>query len=172
MKNRKHVVVAFLLVAAMLLSVGYAALTDVLDINGTADVNQGAVEQVFDTNLYFSNAVATNPDTARVNDDNPDKASFTINSLTTAGQTASVTFTIRNANTDLDAVVTPVLSDSTKPEYFSIVSDWNGQPKTIEAGQTEEYTITVTLLQTPQETISGSFFIEMTAVSQTPVVTP
>ena len=34
MKNRKRVVVAFLLVAVMLLGVGYATLTDVLEITG------------------------------------------------------------------------------------------------------------------------------------------
>jgi hypothetical protein len=58
MKNRKTVVMAFLLVAVMLLSVGYAALTDVLDITGSADVNQSAAEEAFNEDIYFSAAVA------------------------------------------------------------------------------------------------------------------
>ena len=170
--------VVFLLAAAMMLSVGYAALTDVLDINGTADVDVGAVSKVFDENVYFSAAVAnrkegeqTTTNTASVNGDNKDKASFTINNLKTVGDSATVTFTIKNNNTDLDADVDPELSETTKPEYFRIESDWGGEARLIKAGEEETYTVTVTLLKTPQETISGSFFIELTAISQEPTTT-
>ena len=42
MKNRKVIVTAFLLVAIMILGVGYAAVNNVLDITGTGTVNQSA----------------------------------------------------------------------------------------------------------------------------------
>ena len=58
MKNRKSIVVAFLLVAVMLLGVGYAALTDILDITGSADINQSAAEEAFNEDVYFTGAVA------------------------------------------------------------------------------------------------------------------
>ena len=58
MKNRKTVVVAFLLCAVLLLGVGYAALSDTLDITGSADVNQSAAEEAFNEDVYFSAAVA------------------------------------------------------------------------------------------------------------------
>jgi hypothetical protein len=45
------------------------------------------------------------------------------------------------------------------------VSDWNAKPKTIAAGSSETYTVTVTLLKTPTESIHGSFHIELTAVA-------
>ena len=90
MKNRKSVIVAFLLVAVMLLGVGYAALTDVLDITGTADVNQSAAEESFNEDIFFSAAVANESgNTASVNADNNDKASFTAN---TAHYTAFARF--------------------------------------------------------------------------------
>ena len=54
MKNRKTVVVAFMLCAVMLLGVGYAALSDVLDIQGTAQVTQGNAQNAFDGDVYFS----------------------------------------------------------------------------------------------------------------------
>ena len=51
MRNRKTVVAAFLLVAVMMLGVGYAALTDILDITGSADVNQSAAEEAFNEDI-------------------------------------------------------------------------------------------------------------------------
>ena len=171
MKNRKTVVVAFLLVAVMLLGVGYAALTDVLDITGSADVNQSAAEESFNEDIYFIEAVANETgNTASVNADNNDKASFTANTLKGKGDKATFTFTIVNAG-DVDAVVTPSISSNTNATYFKITSDWMVEgvstPKDLPAGTTGlTYTVTVELLQTPTESIAGSFIIELTAKSE------
>ena len=165
MKNRKRIVVALLCVAMLLLSVGYAALTDVLDITGSADVNQSAAEEAFNEDVHFSAAVANEAgNTASVNPDNNDKASFTANTLKGKGDKATFTYTIQNDG-DLDATVTPSISSNTNTEYFAISSDWEGQSKTLTAGGSLTYTVTVELLETPTETISGSFIIELTAVS-------
>lgn len=169
MKNRKRVVVAFLLVAVMLLGVGYAALTDVLDITGSADINQTAAEESFNADVHFSAAAANQTgNTASVNADNNDKASFTANTLKGKDDVATFTFTIVNEG-DLDASITPSISSNTNEAYFEISSDWAGATKTLAAGGTITYTVTVKLLQTPTETISGSFIIELTAVSVDPV---
>lgn len=173
MKNRKSVIVAFLLVAVMLLGVGYAALTDVLDITGTADVNQSAAEESFNKDIFFSAAVANETgntasgNTASVNADNNDKASFTVNSLKGKDDAASFTFTIKNAG-DVAANIIPKLNaalGNTLPEYFDVTSDWGGQAKKLAAGEEITYTVTVKLLKTPTKTISGSFLVELTAVS-------
>ena len=168
MKNRKTVVVAFLLCAVMLLGVGYAALSDTLDITGSADVNQSAAEEAFNEDVYFSAAVANQAgNTASVNADNNDKASFTAATLKGKGDQVTFTFTIKN-NGDVDATVTPKLNatlGNTNPEYFSISSDWNGEAKTLEAHSEITYTLTVELLKTPTDTISGSFLVELVAVS-------
>lgn len=165
MKNRKRIVVAFLLVAVMLMGVGYAALTDVLDITGSADVNRSAAEEAYNEDIYFTAAVANETgNTASVNADNNDKASFTANTLQGAGNEATFTFTIKNDG-DLDATVTPSISSNTNDAYFEISSDWAGQPKVLAAGQTLTYTVTVELTDTPTDTISGSFIIELTAVA-------
>lgn len=168
MKNRKSVIVAFLLVAVMLLGVGYAALTDVLDITGTADVNQSAAEEAFNEDIHFIAAKANEDgNTASVNADNNDKASFTANTLNGKDDTASFTFTIKNKG-DVDATVTPALNTvlgNTLPEYFEVTSDWGGQAKDLAAGAEITYTVTIKLLKTPTETISGSFLVELTATS-------
>ena len=178
MKNRKRVVVAFLLVAVMLLGVGYAALSDTLDITGSVDVNQSAAEEAFNEDVYFLTAVANGEgttNTASVNADNHDKASFTINDFKGAGDVATFTFTIVNVG-DVAASITPKLNatlGNTNTEYFEISSDWNGATKTLPAktGDTPgsiTYTVTVKMIKTPTETISGSFLIELNAVSATP----
>ena len=168
MKNRKTVVVAFLLCAVLLLGVGYAALSDTLDITGSADVNQSAAEEAFNEDIYFSAAVANETgNTASVNADNNDKASFTAATLKGKGDKVTFTFTITNDG-DLDATVTPKLNatlGNTNTEYFSITSDWDGASKTLAAHSTITYTVTVELLKTPTATISGSFLVELTAVS-------
>ena len=167
MKRRRTLIISLLLVAALALGIGYAALTDVLDINGTADVNQAAAEEAFDLDVYFSAAVANEQGNAAsvVASDN-DMASFTASTLKGQDDEATFTFTITN-DSDLDAVVTPTLAadGNTNTEYFSIVSDWQGQPKNLAAGASETYTVTVKLLKTPTETIHGAFHIELTAVA-------
>ena len=163
--KRRNLVLTFMLVAALTLGIGYAALSDALDINGTVTVNQTAAEAEFDLDVYFSDAVAgSTTDLASVLDTDHDMANFTVNSLATAGNTATFTFTIKN-DSDLDAYVTPTFAadGNTNAEYFDIVSDWNGQPKTITAGGEMDYTLTITLKKTPTDTIHGSFHIELTA---------
>ena len=165
MKNRKFVVVAFLLVAVLLLGVGYAALSDVLDITGSADVNQSAAEEAFNEDILFTAAVANQEgNTASINADNKDKASFTANTLKGRGDKATFTYTITN-NGDLDADITPSISSNTNEAYFKVYSDWNGAMKTLAAGQTITYTVTIELLETPTEAIAGSCIIELTAVA-------
>ncbi len=158
-----------LLIAALALGIGYAALSDTLDINGTADVNQSQAEADFDLNVYFDdNIVIGNAgDKASIVEGDNDMASFTINSLNGKDDTATFTYTIAN-DSDLDAMVTPSLAadGNTNTEFFSIESDWKGQAKEIKAGESATYTITVTLLATPTETIHGSFHIEFNAVAE------
>ena len=168
MKRRRTLITSLLLVAALVLGIGYAALTDVLDINGSATINQSAAEDAFDMDVYFSAAVANEDgNTASVNSNDNDKASFTVNTLKGKGDKATFTFTIKNDG-DVDAVVTPVFAaadGNNNPEYFAVSSDWAGQAKTIAAGGSETYEITIELLKTPTETIHGAFHIELTAVA-------
>ena len=168
MKNRKGLI-SLMLVAVLLLGIGYAALTDTLDITGSADVNQSAAEEAFNSDVYFSAAVANEAgNTASVNADNNDKASFTANTLKGKGDKVTFTFTIKNDG-DVDATVTPKLNASlgnTNPEYFSISSDWAGEAKVLAAHSEVTYTLTVELLKTPTNTISGSFLVELVAVAE------
>ena len=168
MKSRKGLI-SLMLVAVLLLGIGYAALTDTLDITGSADVNQSAAEEAFNEDIYFSAAVANEAgNTASVNADNNDKASFTAKTLKGKGDKVTFTFTIKNDG-DVAATVTPKLNatlGNTNPEYFSLTSDWDGGAKVLAAGSEVTYTLTVELLKTPTETVAASFLIELTAVAE------
>jgi len=175
MKNRKTVVVAFLLAAVMLLGVGYAALTDTLDITGSVDVNINDLNDEFEDDIYFSAAApvviggGTTVDTASVNSDNNDKASFSIKSLKAKGEKASFVFTIQNDSAH-EVSVEPKLSatlGNTNTEYFTLTSDWNGASKTIAANSFITYTLTVELIKDPVEAVSGSFLVELVATAGT-----
>jgi hypothetical protein len=150
-------------------------LTDVLDITGTADVDKSAAESSFNEDIYFSAAVANETgNTASVNADNPDKASFTASTLKGAGDKATFTFSIVNVG-DVDAKITPrIITNSSNlnidgSEYFNVYSDWAGATQDLPAGTTDAapltYTVTVELIKTPTETLSGSFLIDLTATS-------
>ena len=177
MKNRKFVVAAFLLAAAMLLGVGYAVLTDTLDITGSADINVTDLEKEYEDEILFIAAKAElpagitdqndNPNTASINQDNKDKASFSAKSLKYKDDVAVFTFTIQN-NSAYDVTVQPKLNatlGNTNPDWFDITSDWNGQSKVIAAGQSATYKLTVKLKENPTSAISGSFLVELVATA-------
>ena len=54
MKNRKVIVTAFLLVAVMLLGVGYAAVSDTLNFNGDATISNDQVQKEFDLDVKIA----------------------------------------------------------------------------------------------------------------------
>lgn len=185
MKNRRKIVIAFMLCAVMLLGVGYAAVSDALDIIGTADINSGNVQSAFDANVYFSGAVANThntgatPDKAWVSVEDNDIAQFGSYNLAQEGDISTFTFTIKNSS-DLEVSVTPVLTYSgdanaqaIAQEYFDVYSDWkiNGtvQPRNIAAGGEETYTVTVKLKKTPAladgSLLSSTFNIKLTATT-------
>lgn len=166
MKSKRIVIASFLMAAVLCIGVGYAAVTNILDIQGTANVNATKMEEEFDKDIYFSDAVAnTTGDTATVNADNNDKCTFTVNSLVTEGQTATFTFTIQN-DYDHIVTVTPKLASNTNEEYFEVSSDWNGQAKDIAAGQPATYNLTVKLKKTPTSVVGTSISVELTAKAE------
>ena len=173
--KRRNLVVTFMLVAALALGVGYAALSDILDIQGTAEISTGAMEEAFNQDVYFSAVVVNNPSsgsTASINSDNNDKATFTAKGFTQVGDTISFTYTITNDSEHYAANVTPKLIQNSNEEYFGISSDWQSTMHTIAAGASETITVTVGLIKLPTATGEGesnlrgaSFNIELTAVT-------
>lgn len=179
MKNRKFVVVAFLLVAVLLLGVGYAALTDTLTIIGNAHIDLDQANVVFDEKVYFSDsAVTSSTGTGTVADvasHTADDATFTANKLAVKDQQSVFTFTIKNdSNVDANISVNPTkLSGADNPsnsnaQKFTVEYEYP-QGMTIAAnGGTITVVVTVTVKEAITEATSATFGIELTATTVDP----
>ena len=185
MKNRKIVVVAFLLAAVMLLGIGYATLTDTLYINGSMSADNSVSSSEFQNDIYFSAAVpgtvtdkegnAANGSTAaHVTADN-NKAYFEVVGMQEPGDKVTFKFTITN-DSDWNALVTPgvgVVSngDAGHNPIFDVVWSWSDTgvdqaAKDIAAhGGTLDVWVTVTLNTKPDAAHTATYEVTFTANS-------
>lgn len=107
MKNRKFIVVAFMLTACMIVGVGYAAVTDTFNLNGTATISQENANDGFNQEIVFAGIVtkegvvsdvtdhATHGYTASVNIAS-DIATYHVYSLKKNGDSQEIVFRIAN----------------------------------------------------------------------------
>ena len=170
MKNRRITIVAFLLIAALTLGFGYAAVTNVLDIQGSASVSATAAEAEFNENVYFKGvkkgeeivqSVIASDNlgyTANINANNNDKAQFTVTGLEKSGDKYSITFVIQN-DSSFDASVKVKTNTNTNTANFAFTNSLAAN--TITAGGTVEVTVTVELITELTSAASGSFVIEL-----------
>lgn len=179
MKNRKTVVIAFLVVAAMILGVGYAALTDTLSIIGNAHIDIDSANKTFDEKIYFSAAEATSSTgtgaTADVASFTPDDATYTANKLATFGEKSVFTFTITNdsnvdanvtvASTKLSGVENP---SNTNVDKFDVEYTYPDGMTIAKDGGTITVVVTVTVKEPITSATSATFGIELTATSVDP----
>ena len=164
MKNRKTVVVAFLLVAMLLIGVGFAQLTDQLLITGSAGVDADDSQEVFDGDIYFSKVINGTGCTAEILSD-PDQGEITVTAgaLKEVGNEVIATYTIKSES-DLDVTVTPSIVTS-NPTYFTVTTSWNDTAQVLPAGSTIDITVTVKLARTAEEDQSTTFTITLDAKS-------
>ena len=153
MKNRRNIIVAFLLCACLIVGVGFAELNDDLVITGSATISNTEADEAFEADIYFTaasnNGVAAN--TANVDANDNDKATFTATAFTEGNaDTATFTFTVMNDNEDYAAsLVATVIADNS-----------------VAAGATTTITVTVTMIKTPiEDDVTATFTIDITATA-------
>jgi len=79
MKNRRTLIVVFMLVACMCIGVGFAAISQTLNIAGTGSISASAAEDLFDGQVYFTGAKDPVNCTADIAaGEKPDSATITI----------------------------------------------------------------------------------------------
>lgn len=183
MKNRKIIVTSFLLIACMVIGVGYAAVTDNFTINGHATISDQGANDAFNEDIRFMGVVvgsevrsdvlasANLGYTASCNVP-LDEASFHVNDLKKVGDTKTITFRVGNygeidSTLKLDVttplgtntVSVPATGNPTSP--FSVtydLVDGTSLPKSVDGGTTPSYVdITVTV------TVTDSVVVETTA---------
>ena len=177
MKNRKIVVVAFMLIAVLLMGVGFAELTDVLTITGSAKADTSVSQTEFDDDVYFSATSIVTDSTgnkaASQIKEGRDDATITAEHFTTKGQIVKVKFTITNDSPDFDAVLTlqanadgnvTVENGADHDPVFTVTWSWTedgvtGGETTIAAGESKDVWVTIVLNETPIEAHDVSFTI-------------
>ena len=164
MKKRRTAIIAFILCACLCIGMGYAAATDSLVINGSANVAP-ATNEDFNKDVFFTSANVTSTtgtsgaaDEAKLDENDPDKdtAIMTINSLKLVGEIATFTFEIKNEGDETNSTVALQVTSKTvaDPTLFEVVGTLASH--SIAPDQTTTLTVTVKLLRVPAENITGS----------------
>lgn len=176
MRNRKVIVTAFLLVAVMLLGVGYAAVSDTLDIQGTADITATDAGETLNEDVYFTgvmngtvmvDAITAADDlgyTAHINSQDNDMAHFTISCLEKAGDEVTIVYVVQNDSTN--DVTLALKNSSTTEAIFTVETELdNGATKVVPAGSTTEIWVKVSLNSDPTDAVTSAFTIGITATN-------
>ena len=154
MKRRRTLVISILLVAALCLGIGYAALTDTLTIGGNANVKPHAEN----LKVEFTDITEIKKCTAAIQTDKT-VASFTTTQLLTTGDTASAKFTVTNNSPELSATIDAPVITNNNTEYFEITTDFPAAGKTLAKGESMQFTVTVKLIKTSVEEQACEFTI-------------
>lgn len=175
MKKRNTTIFAFLLLAAVGMGVGYAALTDNLSIGGKVDVNTDQAMKDWNDDVRFTNMEFDSTHTANKAavasvsyEDEDDTAVLNVTGLDSKGDVIDITFTVGNANTNYNAQIAEVTAMSNDNEAnFTItasiidsVAEKNNGTATIK--------VSIELLVQPTETLTANFSVSYTATSVNP----
>ncbi|MBR2354448.1 MAG: hypothetical protein IKA76_08115 [Clostridia bacterium] len=171
MKKRRTTIIALLLVAALALGIGYAAMADDLMVTGTADISVEAADEAFEADVYFSKAVISpEKGTATIGElavGTADKDKITIDvaagALKGKGDSVICAAEITNAG-DLAALVNITNLEVSDSEYFSVTTNWSGNSAQLAAGGVADLTITIACVKTPTEVVETTFQIDFNAV--------
>lgn len=162
MKNRRIVLVAFMLVSVCLMGIGFAAYSTTLSINGTTAVSAEAVE--FTEDVQFTAATSSNEAFGRASVAGQ-TASFTVDGMTAYNDRVQFTYTItNNSNFDVNIDITthPTPASPSKCTVTTALSS-NVIAK---QGGTITATVTVVLNENVTQSIDPiSWTIEYTATS-------
>ena len=151
MKKRASIVVAILLLA-----VGFAAISTTLIINGSAKVGENAD----DFSVIFTAATLDGTDVYSTVVDNTKKIiTFETSDLKTLNQTSVLTYEVTNnsSNYDANVTVTCVPKDGTTAKYTSIKNKLENDATKVLAKTSLNGTLTVTLNKTATESVTEEY---------------
>ena len=174
MKNKKYLSILIIFLALLFLSIGYAAISKELLVNGGATTQKEDGSNADDTTSLAKNFVVLwDKDTKVINDTFADNAKtevtilddlnakIEITELSKYNAFVTVTLKIRNDSKDLKASIPlPVVTNS-EERYFSVTTDW--VDTVLLPGESKDVTITIQLIRSPLDHTSGTFTIKFTA---------
>ena len=167
MKKKKSFVALALVVAVLVLGVGYALTTIELKVNG--DITVSPDDSNFDVN--FTDAKITTTGTLTGKTDTADKgngktATLSVKSLKTVGEKVVAEYTItNNSKAGINATLsnpTATQTDDAAKGYYKVTAtlvDTNP----IAPNETKKLTVTVELVKAPLEEVTGNFTVTFNA---------
>ena len=156
MKKKGSIVIAILLLA-----VGFAAISTTLIINGSTKVSENAD----DFSVIFTAATLDGQDVyANVISEDKKTITFETNDLKTLNQTSVLTYEVTNnsANYDAEIQVNCKAKDDAEAKYTSIKNELEGNATKVLAKETLNGTLTVTLNKTATEEVNENYVCELT----------
>jgi len=170
MKNKRNVIIAFILICCLCLSIGYAALTDTLyvtasvgaNVTSTGEEPETPFEEDFNADVYFKNSSDTAAVISQDTDgDANDLLTITVPADAIKPTAKSITYTvdIMNDSSDYKAEVTlNTPADTTNFTYEIKWTDGTTGAKTINCNDKANVTIIITLKTTPTEDVATESF--------------
>ena len=161
---------SMLIVAILLMSIGFAAISTTLIINGSANVS----ENNEDFSVIFTAASIDGNDVYSTAVDETKKTiTFTTSELKTLNQTSILTYEVTNnsSNYDANVTVTCVPKTGTTAKYTSIKNKLDNDATVVKAKESVNGTLTVTLNKTATEEVSEVYTckLEFNAVERTEI---
>ena len=147
---------SMLIIAILLMSIGFAAISTTLIINGSANVS----ENNEDFSVIFTAASIDGNDVYSTAVDETKKTiTFTTSELKTLNQTSILTYEVTNnsSNYDANVNVTCVPSTGTTAKYTSIKNKLENDATKVSAKSSVNGTLTVTLNKTATEEVSEEY---------------
>ena len=155
MKKKGSIVVAILLLA-----VGFAAISTTLIINGSTKVSENAD----DFSVIFTAATLDGTDVYTNVIDNTKKIiNFSTSDLKTLNQTSVLNYEVTNnsSNYDAEVQVTCKVKDNTTAKYTSITNELENNATVVKAKNSVNGTLTVTLNKTATEEVREEYVCEL-----------
>ena len=152
---------ASIVVAILLLAVGFAAVSTTLIINGSVNIG----ENTDDFSVIFTKATLDGTDVyASVIDDTKKIITFETSDLKTLNQTSVLNYEVTNnsANYDAEVQVNCKTKENTTAKYTSIKNELDGNATVIKAKETLNGTLTVTLNKTATEEVREEYVCTLT----------
>ncbi len=147
---------SMLIIAIILMSIGFAAVSTTLIINGNAKVS----ENQDDFSVIFTAASIDGKDVySSIVDDTKKIITFETSELKTLNQTSILTYEVTNnsSNYDAEVNVTCVPKDGTTAKYTSIKNKLDNDATVVKAKESVNGTLTVNLDKTSTEEVSEEY---------------
>ena len=147
---------SMLIIAILLMSIGFAAISTTLIINGNAKVS----ENNEDFSVIFTAASIDGKDVySTVVDETKKTITFTTGELKTLNQTSILTYEVTNnsSNYDANVSVTCVPKEGTTAKYTSIKNKLDNDATVVKAKSTLNGTLTITLDKVATESVTEEY---------------